>query len=311
MAITIKSISWKPKCFPNCLKSHCRKDVTTDWNGRRKQSEVHDAFPFYKQSQMSSTLSNTQVYLSISGSFLFGFISCPILNVLFIAIVGHYFLLHLLLLCFLYFLFSAIYSFPVLLNKNLKNIFFCVSLLKILSDIRHKMVYPDKYYGVRGQRIRYWRSSSAMYRLWGWSELHDILFLKKWNKKLVAWTLLLGFSSLFFLNSYVSSCEAQTSFFKYVFSFILENFIFIWRNIWSYLLLISLLWILHFFHNMTSSQLHAFWFLFMDNQLSPIGVSGTCIGVGTPTREWEPHQWTYLQERMSVPPKPPVIISFG
>lgn len=52
MAITIKSISWKPKCFPNCLKSHRREDVTTDWKRRRKQSQVHDAFPFYKQSQM-------------------------------------------------------------------------------------------------------------------------------------------------------------------------------------------------------------------------------------------------------------------
>lgn len=57
MAIMIKSISWKPKCFPNCLKSHRREDVTTDWKRRRKQSQVHDAFPFYKQSQMRPTFS--------------------------------------------------------------------------------------------------------------------------------------------------------------------------------------------------------------------------------------------------------------
>lgn len=33
-AITIKSISWKPKCFPNCLKSQCEKEVSIDWNMR-------------------------------------------------------------------------------------------------------------------------------------------------------------------------------------------------------------------------------------------------------------------------------------
>lgn len=73
MAITIKSISWKPKCFPNCLKSHRRKDVTTDWKRRRKQSQVHDAFPFYKQSQMRPTFSKLSDWLFyVSGSFLSG-----------------------------------------------------------------------------------------------------------------------------------------------------------------------------------------------------------------------------------------------
>lgn len=49
MAITIKPISWKPKCFPNCLKSHCGKEVSIDWNMRGNNPKFVILFVFYKQ----------------------------------------------------------------------------------------------------------------------------------------------------------------------------------------------------------------------------------------------------------------------
>lgn len=134
MAITIESISWKPKCFPNCLKSHCLKDVTTDWNRRRSPSEVHDAFPFYKQSRMSSRLSKSQIYLSISHSFLFGFILCPILI---------FCLLHLLIIIFFIFFYCAFEFYTFFSNlftsrtfeqKSQNHLLFLVCLLKTLIE---------------------------------------------------------------------------------------------------------------------------------------------------------------------------------
>ena len=49
MAITIKPISWKPKCFPNCLKSHCEKEVSIDWNMRGNNPKFVILFVFRKQ----------------------------------------------------------------------------------------------------------------------------------------------------------------------------------------------------------------------------------------------------------------------
>ena len=48
MAITIKSISWKPECFPNCLKSQCEKEVSIDWNMRGNNPKFIILFLFYK-----------------------------------------------------------------------------------------------------------------------------------------------------------------------------------------------------------------------------------------------------------------------
>lgn len=49
MAITIKPISWKPKCFPNCLKSHSEKEVSIDWNMKGNNPKFIILFIFYKQ----------------------------------------------------------------------------------------------------------------------------------------------------------------------------------------------------------------------------------------------------------------------
>lgn len=64
MAITTNSISWKPKRFPNCLKSHCEKEVSIDWNMRGNNPKFIILFLFINLVRWDWHTQSCQIYFS-------------------------------------------------------------------------------------------------------------------------------------------------------------------------------------------------------------------------------------------------------